>query len=66
MVSFAEMERMMKVQEVISKAMAGSLKRWEAAGIIGITDRTGGGGRHAHADWRTAFCRSRKAAGGIR
>ena len=36
----AEMERMMKVQEVILKAMAGSLKWWEAAEIIGVTDRT--------------------------
>jgi transposase len=34
------MERMMKVQEVILKAMAGSLQWWEAAEIIGITDRT--------------------------
>jgi transposase len=31
---------MMKVQEVILKAMAGSLKWWEAAEIIGISDRT--------------------------
>src|SRR5215471_9399983 len=31
---------MMKVQEVILKAMAGSLKWWEAAEIIGVTDRT--------------------------
>src|SRR5436305_1925442 len=38
--SSAEMERMMKVQEVILKAMAGSLKWWEAAEIIGVTDRT--------------------------
>jgi hypothetical protein len=35
-VSSAEMERMMKVQEVILKAMAGSLKWWEAAEIIGV------------------------------
>jgi transposase len=34
------MERMMKVQEVILKAMAGSLKWWEAAEIIGVTERT--------------------------
>jgi transposase len=40
MVSSAEMERMMKVQEVILKATAGSLKWWEAAEIIGVTDRT--------------------------
>ena len=30
----------MKVQEVILRAMAGSLKWWEAAEIIGVTDRT--------------------------
>lgn len=30
----------MKVQEVILKAVAGSLKWWEAAEIIGVTDRT--------------------------
>jgi len=36
----AEMERMMKIQEVILKAMAGKLKWWEAAEILGITDRT--------------------------
>jgi transposase len=34
------MERMMKGQEVILKAMAGSLKWWEAAEIIGVSDRT--------------------------
>jgi transposase len=39
-VSAAEMERMMKVQEVILKAMAGSLQWWEAAEIIGVSDRT--------------------------
>ena len=32
----------MKVQEVVLKAMAGSLKRWEAAEIIGVSDRTMG------------------------
>src|ERR1700688_4197666 len=36
----AATERMMKIQEVILKAMAGKLKWWEAAGIIGVTDRT--------------------------
>lgn len=36
----AELERMMKVQEVILKAMAGKLKWWEAAEIIGVSDRT--------------------------
>ncbi len=30
----------MKVQEVILKAMAGTLKWWEAAEIIGVSDRT--------------------------
>jgi len=36
----AEMERMMKIQEVVLKAMAGKLKWWEAAEIMGVTDRT--------------------------
>ena len=36
----AETERMMKIQEVIRKAMAGKLKWWEADEIIGVTDRT--------------------------
>lgn len=39
-ISSGEMERMKKVQEVILKAMAGSLKWWEAAEIIGVSDRT--------------------------
>jgi hypothetical protein len=39
-VSFAEMERMIKVHEVILKAMAGSLKSWETVEIIGVSDRT--------------------------
>jgi len=30
----------MKIREVILKAMAGSLKWWEAAEILGVTDRT--------------------------
>ena len=38
--SAAETERMMKAQEVILKAAAGKLKWWEAAEIMGITDRT--------------------------
>ena len=38
--SAAEMERMMKAQEVILKAAAGKLKWWEAAEIMGISDRT--------------------------
>ena len=36
----AEMERMMKAQEAILKAAAGKLKWWEAAEIMGVTDRT--------------------------
>jgi hypothetical protein len=36
----AEMEQMMKIQEVILRAMVGKLKWWEAAEIIGVTDRT--------------------------
>ncbi len=36
----AEMERVMKIQGVILKAMAGKLKWWEAAEIIGVTHRT--------------------------
>ena len=36
----AEMDRVMKVQEVILKATAGKLKWWEAAEILGVTDRT--------------------------
>jgi transposase len=38
-ISASQMERMMKFQEVILKAMAGKLKWWEAAEILGITDR---------------------------
>jgi len=38
--SQAAMERAMKVQEVILRAMAGTLKWWEAAEIIGVSDRT--------------------------
>ena len=34
------MERMTKVQEVILKATARTLKWWEAAKIIGVSDRT--------------------------
>src|SRR3954454_2447778 len=34
------MERMMKVQDVLLKAMAKRITWWEAAEIIGVTDRT--------------------------
>src|SRR5260370_3599994 len=36
----AEVERMMKLQEVLLKAMARKMTWWEAAEIIGVTDRT--------------------------
>ena len=38
--SAAEMERMMKVQDVLLKAMAKKITWWAAAEIIGVTDRT--------------------------
>jgi transposase len=38
--SAAGMERILKIQEVIAKAMAGKLTWWEAAEIMGETDRT--------------------------
>jgi transposase len=34
------MERMMKLQDVLLKAMAKKITWWEAAEIIGVTDRT--------------------------
>ena len=36
----AEVERMMKLQDVLLKAMAKKITWWEAAEIIGVTDRT--------------------------
>jgi transposase len=36
----AETERMMKLQDVLLKAMARKITWWEAAEIIGVTDRT--------------------------
>ena len=38
--SAAETERMMKLQDVLLKAMAKKITWWEAAEIIGVTDRT--------------------------
>jgi transposase len=38
--STAEMERMMKVQDVLLKAMAKKISWWAAAEILGVTDRT--------------------------
>ena len=38
--SAAEMERMMKVQDVLLKAMAKKITWWTAAEILGVTDRT--------------------------
>ena len=36
----AEVERMMKVQDVLLKAMAKKITWWAAAEILGVTDRT--------------------------
>ena len=36
----AETERMIKLQDVLLKAMAKKITWWEAAEIIGVTDRT--------------------------
>jgi Helix-turn-helix domain len=36
----AETERMMKLQDVLLKAMAKKITWWAAAEIIGVTDRT--------------------------
>ena len=38
--SAAEMERMMKVQDVLLKAMAKKITWWAVGEIIGVTDRT--------------------------
>lgn len=38
--SEAAVERMMKVQEVILRALAGKIQWWEAAEIVGVSDRT--------------------------
>src|SRR5450432_1300488 len=38
--SVSEMERMMKVQDVLLKAMAKKITWWEAGEIIGVSDRT--------------------------
>jgi helix-turn-helix protein len=38
--SAAEVERMMKLQDILLKAMAGKMRWWEAAEIIGVTART--------------------------
>jgi transposase len=38
--SASEMERMMKVQDVLLKAMAKKITWWAAAEIIGVSDRT--------------------------
>jgi hypothetical protein len=36
----AEVERMMKLQDVLLKAMAKKITWWAAAEIIGVSDRT--------------------------
>jgi Winged helix-turn helix len=38
--SGAEIERMMKIQEVLLRAMAKKITWWQAAEIIGVTERT--------------------------
>ena len=38
--SGADVERMMKLQDVLLKAMAKKMRWWEAAEIIGVSDRT--------------------------
>ena len=38
--SAAEMERMMKVQDVLLQAMAKKITWWQAAEILGVTDWT--------------------------
>jgi hypothetical protein len=38
--SEAVVERRMKIQEVILRAMAGKLQWWQAAEILGVSDRT--------------------------
>ena len=38
--SEAAVERMMKVQAVILRAMGGKLQWWQAAEILGVSDRT--------------------------
>ena len=38
--SAAETERMMKLHDVLLKAMAKKITGWEAAEVIGVTDRT--------------------------
>jgi hypothetical protein len=55
-VSTAEMERAMKAQEVILKAAAGKLKWWEAAEIMGVSDRTMRRWRERLNEHATAAC----------
>ena len=38
--SASEMERMMKLQDVLLRAMAKKITWWQAAEIIGVSDRT--------------------------
>src|SRR2546428_13771342 len=39
-ITAAEMERMMKLQDVLLKAMAKKITWWAAAEILGVSDRT--------------------------
>src|SRR6185295_14451047 len=56
------MERVMKIQEVILKAMAGKLKWGEAAEIIGVTDRTIRRWREQYLEHDIAVCGGRNCA----
>jgi transposase-like protein len=47
----SELERMMKLQDVLLKAMAKKITWWQAAEIIGVSDRT-------MRRWRERVCRA--------
>jgi transposase len=57
--SVAEMERMMKVQDVLLKAMANKITWWAAAEILGVSDRT-------IRRWRERYRRDRHLPDAIR
>jgi ribonuclease D len=56
----AEVERMMKVQDVLLKAMAKKIRWWEAAEIIGVSDRTRGRSRERLEEHRYSGLADRK------
>ena len=68
--SAAEMERMMKVQDVLLKAMAKKITWWAAAEILGVKDRTMRRWRErleqdGYSGWRTA-ARENRVRNGFR